>query len=117
MDEEKRRYLRWKEKIRVTYACGEQDEHYQETFTEDLSEGGMQILGYEKLKADQEVKLRLEFVSDSVPIAVESRVVSVKACGSQYRVGLKFTQIDEFDRHRLRRNLEKANLDFRNEAG
>ena len=116
MGEEKRQYFRWRKKIRITCSLTGKDDSYEEIFTEDLSETGLQILLSERLALRQTIRLRLEFVYDSVPIMAAGRVVYVKAHENRYRIGLEFMEMDDFQKQRLKRGLEKARQDFEAEA-
>lgn len=116
MGEERRRYIRWKKKVRITYSLWDRPESYQEIFTKDLSEMGLQILSADKWKPQQIVRLKLEFVYDSVPIVADARVVYVNAFENQYRVGLEFVDMDDFQKQRLKRCLDKLRQDVRDEA-
>lgn len=104
---EKRQYVRWRKKIRVTYTLSEDDTSFKEVFTEDLSEMGVQILAADKLEPGQAVRLKIEFIYDSVPIMAVGKVAFVKAFENQYRVGLEFMDMDDFGKLRLKRNLDK----------
>jgi len=115
MSEEKRRYVRWRKKIKVAYSLKDTEEHFEEIFTEDLSEVGLQILVSDKLQLKQTIRLKLEFVYDPVPIIAGGKVVFVKACEDKYRVGLEFIDMDDFQRYRLKLNLDKVRQDFRDE--
>jgi c-di-GMP-binding flagellar brake protein YcgR len=117
MTEEKRRHVRWKNKIKVSYALTEEQELYEELFTEDISEEGMQILIGNPLELNKTVRLKLEFFNDSVPITVAGRIVYLKADGKKYRIGFAFIDMNDFQKQRIRRNLEEVKLDFNNEAG
>jgi c-di-GMP-binding flagellar brake protein YcgR len=117
MGEEKRSSIRWKTKIRVAYSLAGADEFYKEVFTEDISEKGLQILAADKLKLKQAVKLKLEFVYDSVPITVMGTVVYLKEQGNRCRAGLEFTNMDAFQSHRLKRGLERVRQELKDEAG
>ena len=66
MREEERQYVRWKEKIQVSYAPGEVSHGFKEVFTENISELGLLIRAFEELGVDQKVQLKLEFVYDSI---------------------------------------------------
>jgi c-di-GMP-binding flagellar brake protein YcgR len=116
MGEEKRSYIRWKTKIRVAYTLAGTDEFYKEVFTEDISESGLQILVADKLRLKQTVKLKLEFVYDSVPITVMARVAYLKEYENQRRVGLEFINMDPFQTDRLKRGLERVRQEFKDEA-
>lgn len=116
MGEEKRRYIRWAKKIRVAYALTEGDESYKEIFTEDLSDRGLQILVAGRLGPGQTVRLKLEFIYDSVPIMAVGRVTYVRDYEGQYRVGLEFINMSDFQKQRLKRSLDKVRQDFRDEA-
>ena len=116
MGEEKRSSIRWKTKIRVAYSLAGADELYKEVFTEDISEKGLQILAADKLKLKQTVKLKLEFVYDSVPITVIGTIVYLKEHGNQRRVGLEFINMDAFQSNRLRRGLERVRQELKDEA-
>lgn len=107
MGEEQRRYVRWKEKVKVDYALPGKNEAFQETFTEDISESGMQLLAEEQLELQRQVKLRLEFVFDSVPIVLDAKVTYLTPYKNRYRVGLEFSNMDSFQKQRLIRSLEK----------
>lgn len=115
MVEEKRRYIRWRRKIRVAYSLTEEDASYKEIFTEDLSDHGLQILVSDRLVPQQKVRLKLEFVYDSVPIMAVCRVTYVKDYEDQYRVGLEFIDMKDFEKERLKRSLEKVGQDLRAE--
>ncbi len=112
MSEEKRRYVRWRKKVRVAYSLNEKEEPFKEIFTEDLSEMGLQILAGDKLQLQQIVPLRLEFIYDSIPIFAAGRVVFVVASGDKYRAGLEFVDMDDFQKQRLKQNLDRIKQDF-----
>ena len=116
MGEEKRTSIRWKTKIRVASSLTGPDELYKEVFTEDISDTGLQILVVERLKLKQRVKLKLEFVYDSVPITVTGTVVYLKEHADQYRVGLEFADMDAFQSHRLKAGLERVEQELKDEA-
>jgi len=116
MADERRQYVRWKNKIRVAYSITEADKIYQEVFTEDFSESGLQILTADRMEPQQKVKLRLEFVYDAIPILITARVAYVDIFKNKYRVGLEFADINDFDKQRIKRCLEKVRQDFQNEA-
>ena len=108
MVEEKRRFIRWEKKVRVTYSSGDFSDSFKEIFTENISEVGTQILTDDDFEWGQVVGLKLEFISDSVPIMVECKVVYVKRENNRNRVGLQFIQIDKFEKERLVRCLHIA---------
>lgn len=112
MGEEKRRHFRWREKVRVTYSALE-EELYQEIFTKNLSERGLQILVNKKLYPNQTVRLKLEFAYDSVPVMGLGKIAYVESCGEQFRAGVEFMEMSDFDNQRLRRNLEKIREEFK----
>lgn len=107
MGEEKRRFVRWRQKVRVAYSLDKEGNSYQQIFTEDLSETGLQILLKDSLQLSQTVRVKLEFVYDSVPIMATARVAYIKAYQNQYRVGLEFINMTDFEKQRLKRILEK----------
>lgn len=115
MVEEKRRYIRWRKKIRVAFSLAEKDDFFEEAFTEDLSELGLQILIDDKLQLKQRVRLKLEFVYDSLPIMAGAEVVYVAAYENQYRVGLEFIDLEGFQKQRLKRDLDKARQELNGE--
>ena len=116
MVEEKRRYIRWETKTRVAYALNKDDDLYKEVFTADISEKGLQILTNVKLELEQILYLKLEFMSDSVPVVAEGKVVYLKIEEGKYRVGLEFTKMDDFQMQRLKRCLEDIRKEFEREA-
>ena len=108
MGEEKRQYVRWKDKIQATYAVGEgrQPQIQRKVFTEDVSETGVLLNTFEELKLGQYVQLSLEFVYDSVPIVLTAKVTHVKMSEDHYKVGLEYVKVDEFQKQRFMRYLE-----------
>lgn len=113
MGEEKRRYVRWKDKIQVAYASGgEGKQHYKEVFTEDVSELGVLISTFEELRVGEKVRLRLEFVYDSVPIMVEAKVAHVKISDDHYKIGLELVEMDDFQKQRLLLYLEMIKKEY-----
>ena len=107
MGEEKRRFIRWTKKVRVVCSFREDEEAFEEVFAENISETGLQLVLTQPLKQNQYLKLRLEFIYDSVPIVVTGRVVHMSPEEKQYRIGLEFVDVDDFQRRRLRLCLEK----------
>ena len=116
MDQGKRRHIRWKKKLRVAFALMQESESYQEVFTEDISESGLQIISFDRLTPKQTVRLRLEFVYDSVPIVAVAKVVYVGELEGRFRVGLEFLKMDSFQEERLKRYLGKLRQDSGDEA-
>lgn len=108
MTEEKRRFIRDYNKVRVTYSLSEESEFSEGVFTENISEVGLQIIIDNRLEQNQVLQLKLEFMSDSVPIIADCRVVYVKPETDQYRIGLEFVNMDNFQRQRLKRCLEEV---------
>ncbi len=116
MEQGKRRHIRWKKKLRVAYSLIEESESYQEVFTEDISESGLQIISLDRLDPKQNVRLRLEFVYDSVPIVAVAKVVYIGELDRKFRIGLEFLKMDGFQADRLKRYLSKLRQDFGDEA-
>jgi c-di-GMP-binding flagellar brake protein YcgR len=116
MDQGKRRHIRWKKKLRVAYSLMQDDESYREVFTEDISESGLQIISSDRLSSKQMIRLRLEFVYDSVPIVAVAKVVYVGELENRFRVGLEFLKIDSFQEERLKRYLGKLRQDLGDET-
>ena len=116
MDQGKRRHIRWKKKLRVAYSLMQDSESYQEVFTEDISESGLQIISFDRLAPKQMIRLRLEFVYDSVPIVAVAKVVYVGELEHKFRVGLEFLKIDSFQEERLKRYLGKLRQDLGDET-
>lgn len=107
MVEEKRRYIRGDNKIRVMYSLSEEGKFSKEIFTENISELGFQIVIDHRIEKNQTIRVKLEFISDSVPIVTDCRVVYVSAEADQHRIGLEFVNIDDFQKQRLKRCLEE----------
>ena len=116
MDHGKRRHIRWKKKLRVAYSLMQDSESYREVFTEDISESGLQIISSDRLSPKQMVRLRLEFVYDSVPIVAVAKVVYIGELENRFRVGLEFLKIDSFQEERLKRYLGKLRQDLGDET-
>lgn len=108
MLEEKRHYVRWRQKVKVTYACIEDPAVYRETFTEDLSEQGAQISVRDKLIPRENIDLKLEFGYDAIPIMALGKVVYFKSNQGRSRAGLEFVNMDDFQKQRLQKNLGKG---------
>ena len=108
MGEEKRQFVRWKDRIQVSYSSEVEKQRikYRKVFTEDISETGILISTLEVLKFGRYIDLRLEFVYDSVPILVTAKVVHAKRSGDQWNVGLEFVKFDDFGKQRFMRFLE-----------
>lgn len=118
MVKERRRFIRWNSRIRVTY-CLSQDEEsydYKEAFTENICEGGLQISVRKRLEIKQVVRLRLEFMSDSVPIITDGRIIHSRIDQDHYRVGLEFINMDDFQKRRLQHCLELVKKDLKRKA-
>ena len=108
MLEEKRRYVRLREKIKVTYACIEEPAVNRETFTEDISEQGIQILVSDKLIPQENIDLKLEFGYDVIPIIALGKVAYFKTYHGRNRAGLEFVNMDDFQKQRMERNLGRV---------
>ncbi|MFH1622234.1 MAG: PilZ domain-containing protein [Candidatus Omnitrophota bacterium] len=106
MGEEKRQYVRWREKIQVAYVVEGEKQPYREVFTEDVSEVGVLIDAFEELESGQNVQLKIEFVYDSVPIMARAKVMHVKKSEDRYKIGLEFLGLDDFQKQRFARYLE-----------
>jgi len=111
MVEERRRHIRWSTKIRVAYSLGE-DDPYEEIFTEDISFEGLQMLVVDDLRISQIIRIKVEFVHDSVPIISKAEVVNIKKADQGFRVGVKFLDMDSFQQERLKRALGVVVRDF-----
>lgn len=111
MGQEKRRYVRWTKKVRVVCCMREDEDAFEEVFAEDISESGLQIVLRRPLKTNQFIKLKLEFIYDSVPIMVTGKVVHIKPEGDNFRLGLELVDMDDFQTQRLRKCLDKFSQD------
>jgi len=116
MTDEKRRHVRWKKKLKVSYALTEEKDYYDDIFTEDISEEGLQIFIPDSLDLGQTVMLKLEFFNDTVPIIIGGKVVFLKADEEKYRIGFSFIDMNDFQRQRIKRNLDDINSSFNGEV-
>jgi len=115
MTEEHRRHVRWKKKLKVSYALTEEMEFYDDIFTEDISEEGLQIYIPDSIELGQIVRLKLEFANDSVPISITGKVVFLKEDQKKFRIGFSFVDLNDFVKQRIKRNLEEVQFDLENE--
>jgi len=115
MTEEKRRHVRWKKKLKVSYALTDEMDFYEDLFTQNISEEGLQILISNPIELNQTVNLKLEFVNDSVPINITGKVIFLKADEKKFRIGFAFINMNDFQKRRIKQNLEEVKLEFENE--
>lgn len=96
---ERRRYIRLKTPIPVTYTLPETGSIYN-AFTKDISADGLRLETNAKdIKASSIVELRLDIYGAHNPVHVKGRIVWKKRLSLEdnapYDVGVEFTEIEE----------------------
>ena len=104
--EEKRKYIRIEAPIVVTYKLSGKTPVTKKTITKNFSEGGIRFPVYEKLKTGTPLQLLIETPFDTIPISATGQIVWTKALSVTegreiYDVGVKFTQMQSFDKRRM----------------
>jgi len=104
--EEKRKYIRIEAPIVVTYKLSGKAPITKKTITKNFSEGGIRFPAYEKLKTGTPLQLLIETPFDTIPISATGQIVWTKALSVAegreiYDVGVKFTQMQSFDKRRM----------------
>jgi len=106
--EEKRKYIRIQAPIVVTYKLVGKSpgSATKKTISKNFSEGGIRLPIYEKLAVGAPLELHIETPFDTIPIVavgqvVWSKALSVKQGREAYDIGVKFTQMQTFDRKRM----------------
>lgn len=104
---DQRKYQRFLKKAVIKINAAE-EESLLSFYTQDISEGGAQIItDRDYLTVGQYAELVLDFFHDPLPLNIKCIVVYAHQLRQGYRVGLKFVDMDEFERVRLKKFLEK----------
>lgn len=106
--EERRKYLRIVKSLVVIYSC--QAQHIEKDFaiTTDISINGIGTILPRQVYKGQIVDVEIEFIYDAVPVRAKCKVVYVNPQNRDYKVGLKFIEIDDFERERISIFLARA---------
>ena len=106
--EERRSSLRWIKGLVVSYSTLEGEKVTDHATTENIGEGGLQILLVHKLERTESVEIQLELVHDSIPIVATCKVIYVTPEDDKHRTGLQFVKIEDFQKERLLRYLREG---------
>lgn len=121
---ERRRYIRLKTPISVTYTIPETGGVYS-TVTKDISADGLRFESYEKdLNENGIIDIRLDISGAHNPVHVKGKVVWKKKLSLEdkapYDVGVEFTEIEEDNKNTFLKflcdliyNLEKESKDVK----
>ena len=104
-DEEKRRLPRWVKRVLVTYTTLEGEKVSEQAVTQNISEGGLQLVLVHQLEIGELIDTKIELVHDSIPIFATCKVSYVKYQDGTHQTGLQFVKIEDFQRERLGRYL------------
>ncbi len=94
---QEREYVRVSSARPVLVYCGA-DQLQVQSYTVDVSGGGLLLAGPESLRIGEEIKFHLSLASGEAPITGVGRVVRTDAKG---RRAVNFDEISDFDRRRL----------------
>ena len=103
---EKREFIRKIKKIIVIYTTLQGKKVTEQAITQNISEGGLQLLLVHKLEPKKLVDIEIEFIHDSIPIYATCKVTYVDPGKYKYRTGLQFVKIEDFQKERLVRYLK-----------
>lgn len=98
---ERRRYVRFKEEIKIRYNILNKSPDLRNVKTSDLSERGLCLLTYEKLKEKSYLNLEMELPHFSKPVRLVGQVVWLKELHARdaqgrrlFHVGISFLEIN-----------------------
>lgn len=102
--QERRKLLRVPAPVSLTCRTA-QPPHEEHTVCKDVCEGGLRFTTAVALMVGSPVELELVLPFDSLPLAMKGRVAWVRErspmAGSQFDVGIRFTEMSGADRQRL----------------
>ncbi len=104
--EEKRKYIRVKAPIVVSYKVSGKSPASKKSIAKNFSEGGIRLTVYEKLQVGSTLELRIDTPFDTIPIValgevVWSKPLSLKEGREVYDLVLKFTKMENFDKKKM----------------
>jgi len=110
LDLERRKYPRFKINLPLDYYRVDTPTS-QSGRTENASEGGLEIYFPEKMEIGERLKLRLFFSSSredlrAVEVLAEVVWIDILAGDGEYRSGVKFVDISQYDLQKLKAFLE-----------
>lgn len=105
MMEERRKFVRLDTKVNVKYRVLEEGQA-QESFSKDLSGGGIRQHLNEKLAVATPLALEIRIPDEPRPVLAEGRVVWCKEVGGEgvtncFDAGIAFTKIDPMDQGKI----------------
>lgn len=104
---EKRKSLRWIKRLTLKFSDPEGLDLTRRAVTENISEGGLQLVVPYEFELEQPVKVSIELMHDSIPIQATCKVTYISPERNKFRVGLRFIELEKFQRVRLIRYLTK----------
>ncbi|MBN3040166.1 MAG: PilZ domain-containing protein [Candidatus Omnitrophica bacterium] len=113
--EEKRKEPRIKDRVIVHYEIGEGRKIEQEVASRDISMTGIQISIERNLKDDfsrwKKLELQLCVLEDVIPFILKGEVAWIKEdpedIMGRYLVGIEFISVDEFQKERLKKYINR----------
>jgi len=110
---ENRRSFRVKDRVIVSYVINDQKTVDFEGASVDISATGIQIKVFKELEPKQIVQLKIEVISDNIPIVLDGVVVWVKKIeeltGDYFLVGIDFISDGNMDLNRIKAYLSGKN--------
>ena len=108
--QEKRKFVRIQWPIVVQYKTLEEPYTKDQIVGNDISEGGVSFISYERLPKGTKLDIQIQVPFDSMPIFAKGEVVWVRNVGEEhektFEVGLEFLEVDPRDRKRLKTYID-----------
>ncbi len=107
MKHEKREHVRKVKKVMVIYTTLKGEKVTEQATTDNISEGGLQLLLVYKLEPNELVDVNIEFINDPIAIFATCKVTHVRHEKNKYQTGLQFTKIEDFQKQRFLSHLSE----------
>jgi len=104
---EQRKHYRWIKKLTLKFSDPEGQDITRRAVTENISEGGLQLVLPHELKIGQSVMVTIELMHDPIPIQAACKVVHISPERNRFCAGLQFTGLENFQKVRLLRYLNE----------
>jgi len=104
---EQRKHYRWIKKLTLKFSDPEGQDIISRAVSENISEGGLQLVLPYKLEPGQSVRVTIELMHDSIPIQATCKVAHISPERNRFRTGLQFTELENFQKVRLLRYLNE----------
>ncbi len=102
-EKEKRKYLRFDCPVKVDYELFDEYAHPQESFTKDISRGGLRLVLNREIPAQSKIKMHFHIPKEKEPIDAIAEVVWIRKDLQKgvIHTGLKFIKISPSNKARL----------------